>query len=66
MKHVRVQCEPGCDCVVCRGGLFLCAVCNGAEGSLPTECPGQRMTAQQQDEIMAGRLDFVHGVWYPL
>jgi hypothetical protein len=64
-KHTKT--EPTCngDC----GGtcsdccLFICAVCRGAEGSLPTECPGERMDEATQDAVYAGRRDFVGGVW---
>jgi hypothetical protein len=45
------------------GGLAECRVCGGAEGSLPTECPGQEMDAQQNDDVYAGRLDFIGGYW---
>lgn len=44
-------------------GLLHCKICNGAEGSLPTECPGERMTEAQEDAVYAGSLDFVGGMW---
>lgn len=43
--------------------LLHCKVCNGGEGSLPTDCPGQRMTPEQDDAVMAGQLDYRNGVW---
>lgn len=51
-------------CAICDGGLGLCKVCGGCEGSLPTECPGERMGSALQDAISGGLLDFDCGVWY--
>lgn len=48
---------------VCDGGLASCTVCKGGEASLPTHCPGVKMTAEQQDDVQAGRLDFAGGEW---
>ncbi len=42
-------------------GLSHCKVCDGAEGALPTLCPGRRLTQHEQDEIYAGRLNFATG-----
>ncbi|QRE00495.1 hypothetical protein [Burkholderia phage BCSR129] len=60
--------HTGCDkdhCHICDGGLAVCIVCGGAEGSLPTKCPGYRMTADQQDEVYAGRLNYTdRRGWY--
>lgn len=44
-------------------GLHLCDVCGGAEGSLTTDCPGVKMTAEQSDAVYLGDLDFVDGEW---
>lgn len=44
-------------------GLLHCMVCSGAEGSLPIECPGRRMTDSEQDAVYAGQLDFLNGAW---
>lgn len=53
-------CGPyGCN--ICQ--LFICDVCGGGEGSLPSECPKIRMTIEQQDAVYAGTLDFVDGKW---
>lgn len=41
--------------------LAHCKVCGGAEGSLPTLCPGRRMTEQEERDVYAGRLDFTNG-----
>jgi hypothetical protein len=62
-KHCRVLCnKQGCwDCVLC--SCFLCGVCGGFEGSLPTECPHEKMTDQQREDVYAGKLDYVNGKW---
>lgn len=44
-------------------GLSWCAVCGGAEDTLPTECPGELMDAIQAEDVIAGRIDFVYGQW---
>jgi hypothetical protein len=41
--------------------LSYCDVCGGAEGSLPTLCPGRRLTPEESDAIYAGELNFTHG-----
>jgi len=38
--------------------LSLCKICGGAEGALPTNCPGRRLTGEELDKIYAGELDF--------
>ncbi|WVR18155.1 hypothetical protein JXVLWARM_CDS_0104 [Burkholderia phage Bm1] len=67
-EHIKFECKQPCaesHCRFCDGGLFLCTVCGGAEGSLPTKCPGYRMTIDQQDEVYAGRLNFTdRRGWY--
>lgn len=57
---------PECEvphCNICDGGLAYCKVCGGAEASLPTECPGERMSSQTADDVMACRMDFKGGRW---
>lgn len=69
MKHIAVVHPQGyheheyyhLGCQICDGGLFLCKVCGGLEGSLATDCPGEQITIEQQDAIYAGKLDFVEG-----
>jgi hypothetical protein len=61
MKHTEYICKgsheyPGCQ--FCDGGLFTCTVCHGFEGSLPTDCPGTRMTPEQENAVYAGTLDY--------
>ena len=53
-------------CHICDGGLMSCTVCNGGEGSLPTDCPGTPMTADQQDAVLCHQVDFVDGAWVDL
>ena len=43
--------------------LSLCKVCGGAEGAMPTDCPGRALSEQQLDDIYAGRLDYMSSVW---
>lgn len=43
--------------------LSLCRVCGGAEGAMPTECPGAKLKADQLDRILAGTLDFKNGAF---
>lgn len=50
-------------CSICDGGLAYCKVCGGAEASLPTECPGEKMSAQTADDVVACRMDFKGGKW---
>jgi hypothetical protein len=66
MNHQLFKCPPNCDksyCNYCMGGLSSCTVCNGAEGSLPTECPGREMSVKEADDVYKGHLDFIHGAW---
>ncbi|WP_156799808.1 hypothetical protein [Novosphingobium resinovorum] len=60
--HHRARCtrKECLGCHLCHGALFVCTRCGGAEGSLPTDCPGERMTEQQHDDVYAGHIDFVH------
>lgn len=44
--------------------LASCTVCHCAEGTLPTHCPGARVSAEDQDAIYAGRLEFSGGQWW--
>lgn len=64
-KHVCYKCAPDCNdghgCMICRGGLFQCVVCGGAEGSLPTDCPGERISHAHTHAILQGDLDFRFG-----
>ena len=59
--HKGRSCEYGC--AICDGGLALCKVCGGAEGSLTTECCGRELTEVTLDAVYGGTLDFKGGVW---
>ncbi|KVV40825.1 hypothetical protein WT27_12910 [Burkholderia territorii] len=48
--------------LVCEGGLGICKVCGLGEGSLTTECPGERSGAKA-DDVYAGKIDYVDGRW---
>lgn len=69
-EHTRYECPPTCsDCNegICKfrdGGLFNCTVCDGFEGTLPTDCPGRKLTTVEADAIYAERLDYVRGRWW--
>jgi hypothetical protein len=51
-----------CDaerCACCENGFAVCEVCGGAEGDLPDDCPGRRISLFAREEIMAERLNYV-------
>lgn len=50
--------HPGYYCSICEGGLALCAACNGAEGSLPTDCPGVEMEDVVEESVFAQVIDY--------
>jgi hypothetical protein len=43
--------------------LAHCKICNGAEGSLPTDCPGVKMTSEEEDAVYDGKINFISGEW---
>lgn len=59
--HQWAQCtDPYCSgCHLCHGGLAVCKRCGGMEGGLTTDCPGERMTGDQHDDVYEGRTDFL-------
>ena len=62
--HKKQRCSSECgDCNVCI--LYLCETCGGAEASLPSECPGRRMSAMEEELVQAKLLDFKSGGWVP-
>lgn len=62
-SHKLHSCNEG-DCGICNGGLALCEVCHGAEGSLTTDCCGRPITELEEYMIYnLGVLDFVNGQW---
>ena len=65
--HVQVECRDlncGGKCNACC--LSICGICGGAEGSLPMECPGVRMTDQQECAVYAGILDYFDAAWHKI
>jgi len=67
MEHIFEDHKDGCPseghCMVCDGGLGVCTVCKCFEGSLATECPGIKVSAEWQNEIYKGRIDFRNERW---
>lgn len=60
--HHWHRCATTCNgCMFCHGGLAACTRCGGGEGSLPTDCPGVRMSADDADLVYAGVLDHRRG-----
>lgn len=43
--------------------LTVCNICGGAEGSLPTSCPGESMDYMRKYYITFGKIDFVNDDW---
>ena len=41
----------------------LCEVCGAAEGEIPTDCPGRKMTADEKERVFHGSLDYKNGKW---
>ena len=52
------HCDSPGSCPICDGGLAFCTVCHGAEGSMPTDCPGRPMTEEQVALVMSGAIDY--------
>jgi hypothetical protein len=63
--HKRVRCPPECEgCFYCEAGIFACTRCGGAEGSLPTDCPGERMSEVIERAVLEGVIDYtLRGGW---
>lgn len=61
-RSTHTDCQKE-HCHICDGGLFVCSVCNGAEGELTTECPGYRVEASVLEDVHQGKRDFVGGKW---
>lgn len=62
MKHVLHSCSAE-RCNICNGGLALCTACGGAEGAMPTDCPGSPTPSPILDQVYRGEVDFVDGRW---
>jgi len=56
--------DGGSACWSCNG-LSMCVLCGGAEGAIPTDCPGEWMHDIVEQEVFDGELDFrrVLGGW---
>ncbi len=63
MTHTMHACHED-ECFICNGGLALCNVCGGAEASMPTDCPGRRLTADELDAIQDGTINFKDGSFF--
>lgn len=66
MKHVFVTskdctCDGSASCMICDGGLAICKVCGGMEGSLTTDCPGEMIPMERHNEVYAGKFDYREG-----
>lgn len=64
-KHTWYECN--CNeiaCQFCDGGLGLCTVCNGFEGTLTVECCGRKITEEEERLIYNERkINYVGGKW---
>ena len=63
MEHTWYKCpgnheDGGWTCQFCAGDLGLCTKCNGFEGTLPTDCPGHKMTEQLEQAVYKDELDY--------
>jgi hypothetical protein len=68
MKHDWYECPKDAHpnnepCMFCDGGLGLCTVCGGAEGSLTTECMGGPVDYFTLQKVYQTNLDFINGGW---
>lgn len=66
MKHSYYVCSKPCTepyCRWCEGGLSLCTVCKGFEGTLTVDCPGFKIEKEDLELIYHQDLDFVDGRW---
>lgn len=69
VQHKFYECPQPCNtmhCQFCEGGLGLCTACDCFEGTLPSECPGGKVSYDDQQLIYAGKRDFRHGAWVDL
>jgi hypothetical protein len=47
--HIAIE-HQNCErshCYICKGGLFICSVCGGMEGSLLPTCPERWLTMEE-------------------
>jgi len=51
---------------IVEGGLAVCKVCGGGEGSLTTDCPGEKIPYEKDQRVYAGKIDYREGQgWVP-
>lgn len=65
-EHINTQCRTNGDCggTCIHCNLFICSVCWGYEGGLPTECPGVVIPEKVDYELIyTGPWDFRGGRW---
>jgi hypothetical protein len=65
-QHIRSIHKNCTDpfCMICEGGLFVCAVCTAAESELTRHCPGRVMTTEEKEKVTAEELDYMDGDWF--
>lgn len=52
LKHKWFRCPCGeTNCRFCDGGLSLCTVCDGFEGTLLRYCPGYKLNGDALDDV---------------
>lgn len=64
-REVHNDCEYP-NCPICDGGLFHCTVCGLAEGSLTTECCGEKVSLSTEEQVYNGEINFRNGRWVQL
>ena len=64
VEHTWYKCTCGqTGCVFCDGGLGVCTVCGGFEGTLTEECCSFPLNEYLQEAIYKGGLNYVKGQW---
>lgn len=63
MRHVIHHCDDT-ECLICTHDLTSCEVCKGVGKFLPSECPGEPLTEEQETKILNHVLDFKNGFWF--
>lgn len=62
--HNFYVCPPDCaGCMFCEHSMTWCTICHGAEGTLPTNCPGCKMPDDLQIAVGNGKVDFDGKNW---
>jgi hypothetical protein len=46
-----------------KAAWLLCTKCGGSERSLPTDCPGYRLSYEELQHVLVGKTDFRKGGW---